>query len=438
MDGDAARPLISLPFQQGRAAQRASFPLPVSTRHDREIQTLPSSSGASVQFNRLPRGRTQTAPPTPMRNSEAGDPDVKKMRRFSLTSALSRQRMDALRTTVVPHPPVPVFPRPPRCYVPDTGTWVEITDVTEGSGHRDPIIRRPANNARQSWAGFMTSQPGASGLQQIQTDARAVPTVMETACTGEPRHSTSAVMFQSLQTPPPSPIQVRRSSAIQQSPQNGTPVQQKSNRTRRFSFSSALSKRASRARSIIKGRRTGEDESTSHETPTTKDSSHGAAATVTDGGVQFDMLTLTPALPLLEIGYNSDVQEIQTASSVQNEFPSQDSELDSMSFANTMEMRDSSISSTSFEFYSTPSSYTTARLHASGGDPTHQRRELGNDHSPLAKRLYRAPSTSFALGTSFGSEQDASVDACERDEERGFLQSLGLEFDEIVRRARDG
>ncbi|KAH9835607.1 uncharacterized protein C8Q71DRAFT_87802 [Rhodofomes roseus] len=104
----ASKGILSIPLQHMRGSPSIQF----KKGHGA------SDSGHGSQ-NRVTRARTLTAPAKPQWskaiNPKAPAAAAKQTRRFSLSSALSRSRLDTLKTTVVPHPPVPDFPKSPTC-----------------------------------------------------------------------------------------------------------------------------------------------------------------------------------------------------------------------------------------------------------------------------------------------------------------------------------
>ncbi|EPT04275.1 hypothetical protein FOMPIDRAFT_1058085 [Fomitopsis schrenkii] len=274
--------------------------------------------------------------------------------------------------------------------------------------------------------------------------------------------------------------------------------------TRRFSLSSAISQRAIRARSMIVsvGRRSGEsdrdldraanDSGSTDATATPPTTSPGTASlrpthrrgrggtfsTIIDAGVHFDMLTPgfgfaipspTSSPPRAASGSPAESRRMSTdrdfprdrtdiprqgsldtvdTASIQEvigmeEYPSPDSDLDSMSFAGTATLMESMASS----MISMDSSYADLFVDARE-QPTGSSISLGTPQDltlrgegissglgepfegaePVIKRVELARALSSAIGSSGSSEGGTPMlDTIEREEERGFLRALGLE-----------
>ena len=100
----ASRGILSIPLQHMRGSPSIQY------KKGRE-----SSPGVHVSPTRASRARTLTGPAKPSSAKTAEKASGKQMRRFSLSSALSKSRLDVLKTTMVPHPPLPDFPPSPTC-----------------------------------------------------------------------------------------------------------------------------------------------------------------------------------------------------------------------------------------------------------------------------------------------------------------------------------
>lgn len=100
-----SRGILSIPLQHMRGSPSIQY------KKGRE-----PSPGIHASPTRALRARTLTAPakPPPAKTSEKAS-SGKQTRRFSLSSALSKSRLDVLKTAVVPHPPLPDFPQSPTC-----------------------------------------------------------------------------------------------------------------------------------------------------------------------------------------------------------------------------------------------------------------------------------------------------------------------------------
>ncbi|KZT06906.1 uncharacterized protein LAESUDRAFT_142529 [Laetiporus sulphureus 93-53] len=94
-DEAAGHPLLSRPFHM-RGHKSASVQ-PAAENHK--------------EGGHIIRARTVTAPTIETISGIDGRREAQKARRFSVSSVLTKSRMDALKATVMPHPPVPDFPR---------------------------------------------------------------------------------------------------------------------------------------------------------------------------------------------------------------------------------------------------------------------------------------------------------------------------------------
>ncbi|KAI0932268.1 hypothetical protein AcW2_000944 [Taiwanofungus camphoratus] len=451
MEGESAsRPLLSLPFAHIRA--RGPIEPPVQSHHDK-------GKGKDTQFesqphNSIVRIPTQTAPPTKIQVSEVSDTEAKKARRFSLSSALSKQRLEAVRTAVVPHPPLPSFP---RSATPQSEMREEMIEKTNERLVR-PSSMIVGTASKQGWV----EVSGARFKLHQPRESRSAITGGPSADVDEavPRPSSSILPRSAPRTPSPSaspkhvprhrhsvPVPPRLDGTLSQTPTR------EDKRFRRFSLSSAISKRAMRARSMIvsvggRGDDCERTDSTAPATPPRNRRTRGSTfSTIMDGGIRFDMLTpgfgfSMPSPPRASLSESTHILArdfVRDRGQRLEDHLDVESELDSMSFAHST-LRNTSYS-TIFDMDSSVGSQAQglsqvnhARLSTAGGT-------LGgafevDSGTPLTKRLQLSPTASLGLGASLSGEEEDEQDAAEREEERGFMRALGLEFDEIARRAR--
>ncbi|KAH8102615.1 hypothetical protein BXZ70DRAFT_929233 [Cristinia sonorae] len=370
------------------------------------------------------RSRTQTAPQT-MREARDADP------RMSLTSALG----DAIRTTVIPHPPLPQHAIPPSSY------------------HQHQLVpsrtRRASTNANDAWdTGRLRRRHhdwDAKGTHKehvgydkkfggpLLVESEIKPLVLSTTDVGRGGSTHSEIQSVARDTstdagkqPAPTRARSQTQSTVQEPrrtrqhfgteeprPQSQPPTKR---RSRGFSLSSAISKRAMRARSIIAGR---SDEaslalSTPPPLPFAELELKPSGGTTSVSGVSFDMLTSgDQTIPAAQTNHHPVPghrhRDPETLLGCTEYEP--DLVLDRMSFATT-EIQSTPVSSMDLNFIP-------------------QSQAVIADVHPIGITISANTSSStFA-------EDDGVVDVDEREEEREFMRTLGLEFDEIVRRARD-
>ncbi|OBZ78525.1 hypothetical protein A0H81_00749 [Grifola frondosa] len=435
-----SRPIISRPFQVG---PRSKAPGDAHIHSEDEVAHSDEPGSAAS------RPRRQTAPHPPVRTPNKRE--ERKARRFSLSSALSKSKLETLRTTVMPHPPLP--PLPPRAR-----RTVRVSSASARLGRMsaaDEQDQEPAGNRTRNSHQFWGGELPILDIRHVDGDGDCAETSNRAR-----RLRTQTVPS----SPPPPSAQVDMS----------TPTQDK-RRSRRFSLSS-VSKRAMRARSmILSSVRGGEEDSTPSPSGRAKHPRRARAdtvTTVTNGGVQFDMLKPSPRIdgvsggtslargpqPSLSVSgsgstyYDAREQPSDGNSEPRSESeylsPEADSDLDSMSFARTPEFSSahfSFASSAERELYldadspSTPSSYAFVRGAGNGrvGSAVSLVRH-GMTTGPLTKTLRLSPSLSFSFETTGVEDgEEDEVERAEQEEERGFMRALGLQFDEIARRVRD-
>lgn len=549
-------PVTISPTHPPRTPQRSSF-LPIEDEHaSRSLLSRPFRSRAGTQvhpsaeadvdagmnimpvidttpYHRVIRARTQTAPavtmnaPSPFMREDA--PDAIKRRRFSLSSALSKSRMETLKATVVPHPPVPNFPRstlvdpivrstidrPVRPVSMISGAGL---DARQSEGNiRAAALKDGAKQGRRKSKRPVSMGTGGRFSRHAISESltrRTVPTAMGSSgasCEGRTKGSskpTTMLLGQdpsvrqnwieaygprikvyrapesekendgvetdapsmtprthALRTlehgrsPPTSRKSERTSPNLSNAvklPDNATesPESSKDGKTsRRFSLSSAISKRALRARSMIVSvsKRTSDMDSAIEPqipiTPPGRRARGGTFSTIVDAGVRFDMLT--PGLensPSQAVGQNGvpglsmNPDDVMTES--EDEYAPAESELDSMSFAHTATMQDSDFGSLFERYADVESSHAGSVLADSQND-----HEVGLEENvpianpittsglgepfggslPVMKRLELSPALSSGQESSVGSDADDRA-AEEEEEDRGFMRALGLDF----------
>lgn len=377
------------------------------------------------------RTRTQTAPP-PRQNNQSN----KISRRFSLTAALSRSALETLRTTIVPHPALPKVP-PSNFYddlIHRRSASTSANDAWNAAKHGDspkapsqrerkprplsvvPGVEEGSENGDSpscenairdhETEGFRKEKPEFSSVQAVSTRQRS--TMANPV--GRPRSHTHSFG----QTRPSShTIQPSAWDAIAQR------QQQQKRRPRGFSLTSVISKRALRARSMIVGRSPDLDPVPKY-LDNLDDSKEGKLVTSVSG-VSFSMVTPPLSQPQMttERMTTPEAEEHTTSGCAEYD---PDLILDKMCFAETTEVR------------SMIGSHTDLSL--SGGSIS--------DVAVHSVVLPRSPQLSTSTGLSHSADvtQDEDVEGDpvpgdDREDEREFMRALGLQFDEIARRARD-
>lgn len=219
------------------------------------------------------------------------------------------------------------------------------------------------------------------------------------ACENEPA-SRNAMEYPS---PPLQPNRQRTQTQPAAGTANDKSPVPREGRVRRFSISSVVSKRATRARSMISGWGMENGDGPTRD-GIGKPSGPRFTGTATMDGVQFDMLTP----PVSGMRTPRSGSEARFAIGSETEL-----EMDHTSFALTPEQ---------------PSTNSTAMsLYYSG------RSTPAMETSDMAEKQV-VLNASGSTGETFRTESAMSDDE-ERKEERGFLRALGLEFDAIARRA---
>ncbi|KAI1797830.1 hypothetical protein LXA43DRAFT_877377 [Ganoderma leucocontextum] len=424
-----------------------------------QLEDASSRDASSSRSPRTPKGRrerTQTAPLTVESEHKSAAATVNKVRRFSLSSALTKSKMDSLRTTVMPRPPLPACP----CPLPENpsaqASGLEL-------GHL-PATRHPLQPAEQEhfWGGELSS------LQVNNSNAVA----------GSP-DSVSPTRSRTRTAPP------QASSSPQLDMETSAT---KDKRSRRFSLSSIIGKRSPRY--LTTG---GHGHASERSSPTSLKKTRRLSrrrprgdtiTTITHANVHFDMVSPRPEvdwgsrLPVLDVSLPNRSSQVLSLVSSNGEStyydardqlsededshpyldrpssPRPESDLDSMSFARTPDYSSGTFSfgsSTEREFplhSSEPSasgSYTpyhgsrrSRARYTGGGGVSHLVGESAS--TPITKTLRFSPSLNLSFDMSCSDAEygdDDEMGRLEREEELSFMRALGFEFDEIARRVRE-
>ncbi|KAI0778132.1 hypothetical protein BD413DRAFT_100264 [Trametes elegans] len=398
------------------------------------------------------RQRTQTAPQS--NGNDCVVEDDRKARRFSLSSALSKSRLDTLRSAMMPRPPLP--PLPPALPH-DHMSGLRIHRNGESSFQTPSAQVSTAPNESTGgdyWGGELPSV-------QITRDSQDVSSIDES-----PRRVRT-------QTAPSGPH-----ASPDLDPVTTTP---KAKRPRRFSLSSMMARRSSRSHVAMNTLNSRPGENDVPELPSRKVSKttfrrpRGDTVTTITQGVPFDMVQhiQDPQTPTLYTSHSNrfsvassrvssregsayfDAQEQLSEDRHQSSFeadrscsPGPESDLDSMSFARTPDH-----SSGTFSFgscvehsryvdtddLSIPGSYhfrPSAMGRCASTSAVSQLVGRG-ESTPVTKTLRFSPSLSLSFERSWSDGEDDELGRMEREEERGFLRALGFEFDQIARRVRE-
>ena len=331
------------------------------------------------------RTRTQTAPAN-HRGDSSTDP-----RRSSVASSIG----EVIRTTVSPHPPLP---KPTR-----QGTF--------GLEHR----RSASTSARDAWNAAKPAQErdldspvdpvdiSIPNSPQENIHGPVMQPPLEELSLSEENHAPvdpddaiqSSYEKLTRTTSPTSDHGGRTRSHTQSTVRpNEQPEEKSKRRSRGFSLSSAISKRAFKARSFIAGR---SNEPVLPALPSEESRGHGATASVS--GVSFDMVTSS--------GKSIHSPKDDTTSGCAEYDP--DIVLDRMSFATTP------------------------------GPPSTVASSMDLSISPAPSEAYPevTPNEVYFTAQSAPSTTDDESSVEENEDSREFTRALGLEFDAIVNRARN-
>ncbi|KAI0825185.1 hypothetical protein BC628DRAFT_1321207 [Trametes gibbosa] len=396
----------------------------------------------SPRTPRPQRQRIRTAPHTA--DHQTTTRETQKSRRFSLSSALSKSRLDTIRSTMTPRPPLPPM----------------------------PSVGDPASNTTVSRSVAQTPSMSGSGSSFWGEE---LPSVHVT------RHS------QDRYSVDESPRRMRTQTApsATSAPSNdlesitATP---KAKPSRRFSLSSMMARRASRL--------SGRPPMNANIPPVPVRPvaeqhvrrPRGDTITTITQGVPFDMVQPRQALEI-ETHYFTHLDpspnRISVASTAASSYagsayfdareqlseenhnssfdadrscsPGPESDLDSMSFARTPDYSSGIFSFESgaerdryldTDNLSIPGSYHFRPNQVGKCASTSAVSQLvgASTHTPVVKTLRFSPSLSLSFERSWsddGDGEDDELGRMDREEERGFMRALGFEFDEIARRARE-
>lgn len=405
IDASGSRPILSIPFPHNRHDNRNNTRTSSSTGRNRHVT---SPANASL---RPSRARTKTEPFQSERQ-HAIEASRRGSRRFSLSSALSSHHLEMLRTAVSPHPPLPPLPpRPP--FFSTSGQSIQ--------GRRSDEISSRLKGTTAGPAGMVAVPTSLKDAQSSQDNVTQLPI---------------SPLLGPLDSPIPARMHQYRAKE-QCTPQLGSPLLSTpdhspgSTRNRRSSLASAFSRRAKNMINVV-GRRFGEDEHVGSEPttpishPRTPKGRPRGASIVTADGIYFDMLTPSPPIDRrFGIRGGSETDSMYYDADDRDLSPSlQESELDTMSFAQ-------SPGPSSFQFSSTASLGVMPDPAGYSSLSSLTRRD-GADETIIA-----CSTKGLAVVQDAQSMINEGSDKEEVKEARGFVQTLGLEFDEIARRARE-
>ncbi|KAI0361683.1 hypothetical protein OH77DRAFT_453467 [Trametes cingulata] len=426
-----------------------SVPTAGQARHDSSSAQTPSRSPHT------PRPRRQRTRTAPQSSNEETVQEGHNPRRFSLSSALSKSRIDIIRSTVMPRPPLPQMPSRTSCDIPSSA-------ALSRAGTRQSSSRAPSNGCSSVsigghyWGGELPSV-------HITRDS-------EDRLSAE--HSPNRVR---TRTAPSAPQVSPSPEAVATTP--------KAKRSRRFSLSSMMARRASRSRVSTGGHYNGRppippSPSLIHTGQYARRPRGDTVSTITQG-VPFQIVQPRAALelqarpPLAHVPYSN---RLSLASSISSSHaasayfdaeeqlseqhhhfsfdadrscsPGPESDLDSMSFARTPDY-----SSGTFSFgsggsrdrdldadnLSIPGSYTFRPNMMGRCASTSAVAQLVSQSTstPVTKTLRFSPSLSLSFERSWSDDGDDELGRMEQEEDRGFMRALGFEFDQIARRVRE-
>ncbi|KAH9849811.1 hypothetical protein C2E23DRAFT_736557 [Lenzites betulinus] len=390
----------------------------------------------SPRTPRPQRQRTRTAPQTA--HHQTPTQENQKSRRFSLSSALSKSRLDTIRSTMVPRPPLPSVSAG-STFAPSSTTGSRIATQTPSASGSD--------------GGFWGDELPSVQITRHSPDRYSIdesPRRIRTqtappAATPGPSHDLEAV-----------------------------PTTPKAKPSRRFSLSSMMARQASRL--------SGRSPTSPGVPPVPVRRPRGDTITTITQGVPFDMVQPRQALEIETLSSASltpSPNRFSTTSTATSEYagsayfdareqlsednhhssfdadrscsPGPESDLDSMSFARTPDYSSGIFSLASgaeggryldTDNLSIPGSYHFRSSLVGRCASTSAVSQLVGEsaRTPVVKTLRFSPSLSLSFERSWSDDGDGEDDEAgqvEREEERGFMRALGFEFDEIERRARE-
>ncbi|KAH9937640.1 uncharacterized protein B0H18DRAFT_971548 [Fomitopsis serialis] len=488
----------------------------------------------SIQFKK-DRGASSSdyAPQTP--SSEKAPPapvTAKQARRFSLSSALSRSRQSSLKSAVAGSKKGKERARPVSMVVSSSAARRAFLDQPQIRVQAPtPLIGPAASTSKEDVRARHTSMlvgkekdvrrdmievagskfrmhkprlpEGADHPERDREAATPPADVVQSPKLGPERvieeASTELVTSASAMESPYEPALRERVPIERPGPDEvqayavPAPETEAQAPSRRFSLSSAISRRAMRARSMIVsvGRRSSESDRAANSsgstdataTPNTSGTSSprpphrrgrgSTFSTIIDTGVRFDMMTpgfgfvmptptpssprVTADSPTTSARRSNDADfrrdrddapvprtlDLEVAGEIagMEEYPSPDSDLDSMSFAGTATLLESvasgiSVNSSYADFFvDARSEATNCSMDFDEPGDTLVRggaTRLGEPFEggePVIRQIELVRASSTAVGSSGSSEGGTPmVEAVEREEERGFLRALGLEL----------
>lgn len=375
---------------------------------------------------------------------------MNKIRRFSLSSALTKSKMDSLRSTVMPRPPLPAN-------MSGQASVLELGQLP--ATHHTP----KSTGQEHFWGGELPSPQPNSNITIASSPGSASPTRSRTR-TAPPQASSSPYLHM------------------------GTPTG-KEKRSRRFSLSSIMGKRSPRYLTAA-----GHGQASERSSPTSLKKTRRLSrrrprgdtiTTITHANVHFDMISPRPEvdwgshLPVLNTSLPNRSSQVLSLISSNGEStyydaqeqlsedetplpfldrpysPNPESDLDSMSFARTPDY-----SSGTFSFGSSTERdfplHGSEALSSNSYTPCHGRRRsrarytrgpsavshlvAESTNTPITKTLRFSPSLSLSFDMSRSDVDygdDDEMGTLEREEELSFMRALGFEFDEIARRVRE-
>ncbi|PIL32017.1 hypothetical protein GSI_06721 [Ganoderma sinense ZZ0214-1] len=413
-----------------------------------------SRGNVSPRSPRTPKGRrerTQTAPQTVESEPKSAGANVNKVRRFSLSSALTKSKMDSLRSTVMPRPPLPA----------NLSGQASVLELGQLPATRH--TPKPAGQER-FWGGELPS-PQGNGCNTVTASPRSASPTRSRTRTAPPQASSSP-QLPSMETPTA-----------------------KDKRSRRFSLSSIMGKRSPRYLGAA-----GQGQVSERSSPTSLKKPRrlsrrrprgDTVTTITHANVHFDMVSPRPELdwgnhlPALDTSLPNRSSQVLSLISSNGEStyydaqeqlsedehslpyldrpcsPRPESDLDSMSFARTPDYSSGTFSfgsSTERDFplhgseLSSSNSYTPYHgCRRSGARYTRGTSAVSHlvgesTSTPITKTLRFSPSLSLSFDMSCSDADygdDDEMGRLEREEELSFMRALGFEFDEIARRVRE-
>ncbi|KIP12009.1 hypothetical protein PHLGIDRAFT_398283 [Phlebiopsis gigantea 11061_1 CR5-6] len=320
-------------------------------------------------------------------------------RRFSLSSAFHKSRLDILRTAVMPHPPLPT-----------TSHIGGVSTFHDGGRTSDVPIGPPTNNDPQH--GFRDTD-GSVDVQDTRNRARTltdtssyVVDISEANIYSVAERATSIERIRRESSG--SVFRTRRESFSGSDARHGVPSKR---RSRRFSFS----RRALKGQSLPAGR----PEDTRSGLPgTSKNASYGWE------GLHSVFKGLHSSKAKKE--YLRLMQLQRSGSSMGCAEYDPNLTIDTMSFAQTPDVASSAVTSTDHSTCTSPEGLSapihTIQMDTLGGG-------AGGDANVTVSGISSDDDADIV--------DDAERERVDREEDRGFLRALGLEFDAIARRVEE-